>query len=151
MYKIWFYHWKILMCRWKITKFGKDPQTSTLSYCSCTCLFSSPAENYWNLASKGQFYRYSFGRSSVELVKLVPVSLHKKWSFPLRISSARGTPYLSVFSPNGGKYRLEKTPCLDTFHVMSQTTGICCLCTALKRSKTFQVLRGLFFLLCASL
>ena len=28
----------------------------------------------------------------------------------------RGTPYLSVFSPNAGKYGPEKTPYLDTFH-----------------------------------
>ena len=28
------------------------------------------------------------------------------------------TPYLSVFSPNAGKYRPEKTPYLDTFHAV---------------------------------
>ena len=26
--------------------------------------------------------------------------------------------YLSVFSPNGGKYGPEKTPCSDTFHAV---------------------------------
>ena len=30
----------------------------------------------------------------------------------------RDTRYLSVFSPNGQKYRLEKTPYLDTFHAV---------------------------------
>ena len=30
----------------------------------------------------------------------------------------RDTLYLSVFSPNTGKYVLEKTPHLDTFHAM---------------------------------
>ena len=29
------------------------------------------------------------------------------------------TPYFSVFSPNAGKYRPEKTPYLDTFHAMN--------------------------------
>ena len=28
------------------------------------------------------------------------------------------TPYLSVFSPNAGKYGPEKTPYLDTFHAL---------------------------------
>ena len=28
------------------------------------------------------------------------------------------SPYFPVFSPNTGKYRLEKTPYLDTFHVV---------------------------------
>ena len=28
------------------------------------------------------------------------------------------TEYLSVFSPNAGKYELEKSPYLDTFHVV---------------------------------
>ena len=31
----------------------------------------------------------------------------------------RDTEYLSVFSPNAGKYGLEKTPYLDTFHAVS--------------------------------
>ena len=30
----------------------------------------------------------------------------------------RISPYLSVFSPNAGKYGLEKTPYLDTFHAV---------------------------------
>ena len=28
------------------------------------------------------------------------------------------TPYLSVFSPNAGKYEPEKTPYLETFHAV---------------------------------
>ena len=31
------------------------------------------------------------------------------------------TMYLSVFSPNAGKYRPEKTPYLDTFHTVLMT------------------------------
>ena len=30
--------------------------------------------------------------------------------------------YLSVFSPNAGKYNLEKTPNADTFHAVSPPT-----------------------------
>ena len=30
----------------------------------------------------------------------------------------KDSPYLSVFSPNAGKYRPEKTPYLDTFHAV---------------------------------
>ena len=30
----------------------------------------------------------------------------------------RDTPYLSIFSPNAGKHRPEKTPYLDTFHAV---------------------------------
>ena len=32
--------------------------------------------------------------------------------------SGEDTPYLSVFSPNAGKYGLEKAPYLDTFHAV---------------------------------
>ena len=34
----------------------------------------------------------------------------------------RDTPYLSVFSPNAGKYRAEKIPYLDTFHTVGNDT-----------------------------
>ena len=43
---------------------------------------------------------------------LVCIFLHLDWI-------RRDTPYLSVFSPNTGKYQPEKTPYLDTFHAMS--------------------------------
>ena len=33
-------------------------------------------------------------------------------------------PYFPVFSPNAGKYGVEKTPYLDTFH------AVCCACNA---------------------
>ena len=38
------------------------------------------------------------------------------WSIFSRIQ--RDTKYLSVFSPNAGKYRPEKSPYLDTFHTV---------------------------------
>ena len=39
------------------------------------------------------------------------------------------TKYLSLFSPNAGKYGPEKTPYLDTFHAVqsTQTPFQCCL------------------------
>ena len=42
---------------------------------------------------------------------LVCISPHLEWI-------RRDTPYLSVFSPNAGKYGLEKTPYLPTFHAV---------------------------------
>ena len=35
----------------------------------------------------------------------------------------RDTPYLSVFSPNAGKYGPEKSPYLDTFHTVVMSLG----------------------------
>ena len=37
-------------------------------------------------------------------------------------NAAADTSYLSVFSPNAGKYGLEKTPYLDNFHTVR--TGV---------------------------
>ena len=42
---------------------------------------------------------------------LVRIFLHSDWI-------RRDTPYLSVFSPNVGKYEPQKTPYLDTFHAV---------------------------------
>ena len=61
------------------------------------------------------------------LTFLVQVSLHEKCPnmefflvgiFPHSDSIRRDTLYLSVFSPNAGKYGPEKTPYLDTFHTV---------------------------------
>ena len=43
------------------------------------------------------------------LVRIFP---HSDWT-------RRDTEYLSVFSPNAGKYEPEKTPYLDTFHAVT--------------------------------
>ena len=32
--------------------------------------------------------------------------------------------FWSVFSPNAGKYRPEKTPCLDTFHAVNSNVFV---------------------------
>ena len=42
----------------------------------------------------------------------------------------RDTPYLFVFHPNMGKYGLEKTPYLDTFHAV-RGLGNCNSCKSL--------------------
>ena len=36
--------------------------------------------------------------------------------------------YLSVFSPNAGKYGPERTPYLDTFHKMNLWISVCLIC-----------------------
>ena len=46
------------------------------------------------------------------LVRIFP---HSDWI-------RRDTKYLSVFSPNAGKYEAEKTPYLDTVHAVNQFT-----------------------------
>ena len=46
------------------------------------------------------------------LVRIFP---HSDWI-------RRDTKYLSVFSPNAGKYEAEKTPHLDTIHAVNQFT-----------------------------
>ena len=43
---------------------------------------------------------------------LVCIFLHSDWI-------RRDTPYLSLFSPNAGKYGPEKNPYLDTFHAVN--------------------------------
>ena len=48
-------------------------------------------------------------------------------------------PYFSVFRPNTGKYRIEKTPYLDTFHAVTE---------AQERSYTYTLL---VFLCCTLL
>ena len=50
---------------------------------------------------------YTAWKVSVFGVSLLRIFPHSDW-----------IRYLSVFSPNAGKYGPEKTPCLDTFHVV---------------------------------
>ena len=54
----------------------------------------------------------------------------------------RDTPYLSVFSPNVGKYGPEKTPYLDTFH----TVKVWQLSTGRIIAKSFLSFCGIFML-----
>ena len=44
--------------------------------------------------------------------------------FPYSNWILRDTSYLSVFSPNAGKYGPEKTPYLDTFHAVDDLKKI---------------------------
>ena len=48
---------------------------------------------------------------------LVRISPHWDWI-------RRDTKYLSIFSPNTGKYRPEKTPYLDTFYTVTNNRTI---------------------------
>ena len=43
--------------------------------------------------------------------------------FPAFELNTRDTPYVSVVSPNAGKYGSEKTPYLDTFHAVTCATN----------------------------
>ena len=45
--------------------------------------------------------------------------------FPQSNKIRRDTKYLSVFSPNAGKYGPEKTPYLDTLHIVTVTHNLC--------------------------
>ena len=56
-------------------------------------------------------YPITAWKVSVVGVILVCIFPHSDWI-------RRDTPYLSVFSPNAGKYGPEKTPYLDTFHAV---------------------------------
>ena len=62
-----------------------------------------------------------------ETVHFLPLTLREKSPntefflvriFPHSDGIRKDTSYLSVFSPNPGKYGLEKTPYLDTFHTV---------------------------------
>ena len=52
---------------------------------------------------------------------IVVIGIYMEWDYlcvkSVQIRSFSG-PYFPVFSPNTGKYRLEKTPYLDTFHAL---------------------------------
>ena len=47
----------------------------------------------------------------------------ERYYFPaFGLNTVRDTSYLSVLSPNAGKYEPEITPYLDTFHAVQQVT-----------------------------
>ena len=64
----------------------------------------------WKVSKYGVFSGPHFPAFGMEyfLVRIFP---HSDWI-------RRDTSYLSVFSPNAGKYGPEKSPYLDTFHAM---------------------------------
>ena len=61
----------------------------------------------WCIFSEQQFFSY----------------LHKKKLFKNLFQIVKNTAWISVFSPNTGKYGPEKTPYLDTFHAVKIITG----------------------------
>ena len=71
------------------------------------------------------------------LVRIFP---HSDWI-------RRDTPYLSVLSPNAGKYAPEKTPYLDTFHAVilvhfRLTNNRYCTVISVKLLQKFNVLKS---------
>ena len=69
------------------------------------------------------FICFWFARKQMKMEKLCSLSLHEKWPnteflvriFPHSDSIHRDTSYLSVFSPNAGKYGPEITPMWTLF------------------------------------
>ena len=64
--------------------------------------------SYFDETSHKSSLREKCPNTEFFLVRIFP---HSDWI-------RRDTPYLSVFSPNAGKCGPEKTPYLDTFHVV---------------------------------
>ena len=59
--------------------------------------------------------------ANIHCVKSVQIRIFSGPYFPafgLNTERYGDTPYLSVFSPNAGKYGPEKTPYLDIFHAV---------------------------------
>ena len=81
-------------------------------HCCCVAIFSSEvrpiSKQIQSLGEKSQ-------NAEFFLVHIFP---HSDWI-------RRHTEYLSVFSPNAGNYRPEKTPYLDTFHAVNQSIRLC--------------------------
>ena len=69
-----------------------------------------------NIQGKG--IRKSVNLSYVEDILCYNESLREN-CFPYLGRMRRDIPYLSVFSPNAGKYGPEKIPYLDTFHAVN--------------------------------
>ena len=83
---------------------------------------------WWNILLKLTFRHKCMKASSLHLwimwtdvvlcEKCPNVEFYLVCIFPHLDWISRDTRYLSVFSPNRQKYRLEKTPYLDTFHAV---------------------------------
>ena len=52
-------------------------------------------------------------------------------------------PYFPVFSPNTGKYVPEKTPCLDTFHIV-ENYGLVTFTKEIHNGKVLDLLSEIF-------
>ena len=94
---------------------------TVLVYCLTNTIIYFPESN---LSVSNSFIRISFDSYAISLREksvqirsfffLVGIFLHSDWI-------RRDTPHLSVFSPSAGKYGPEKTPYLNTFHVVVGT------------------------------
>ena len=55
------------------------------------------------------------------------------------ISEGENTEYLSVFSPNAGKYGTEKAPYLDTFHAVIHTKDLDLFISSIQKFTSYYV------------
>ena len=74
-------------------------------------------QSFWFFGLRGTVVTL-FRILSVIIVTAWKVSKYGVFSGPYFPAFGLNTPYLSVFSLNVGKYGLEKTPYLDTFHAV---------------------------------
>ena len=93
----------------------------------------------FKLTVVGRIYHPAW-KVSVFGLFLVRIFLHTDWI-------RRDTPYLSVLSPNAGKYAPEKTPYLDTFHAVilvhfRLTNNRYCTVISVKLLQKFNVLKS---------
>ena len=93
----------------------------------CTVFFASLIKVFSHIRTNFTFFIWADNHITMQS-SLFPCSTLREKSlntefFRARIFThldwtRRDTPYLSVFSPNAGKYGREKTPYLDTLHVV---------------------------------
>ena len=113
-------------CYWnkKLAKFAKHLLTTVTIK-----LFEAILKNFFEYFLLRLVFDYQILRI---LEKVTQLSLREKCPntefflvciFPHSDWIWRGTEYLSVFSPNAGKYGPEKTPYLDTFHAVYDLTN----------------------------
>ena len=139
----WLFHFPILNMKdsFSLTQFNNKQRYFNFLWHYC-CQTSPSPSAYCNLRNISQNILQNISQStlyciwtSLTVLKRVKVtSLREKCPnteyFLLRIFSHsdwiwRDTKYLSVFSPNAGKYGPENTPYLDTFHTALVWVNIC--------------------------
>ena len=126
-------------------KFWDFPDIGSVLFCRSLWMFSLKAyiKHVWNFSvnnrvnfkSKRLFDRKIFWKTMKSILrvlnmKILFLMLDVRYRFrhiyiksPIlflmyKLLIRRDTKYLSVFSPNAGKYGPEKTPYLDTFHTV---------------------------------
>ena len=112
-------------------------------FTSCFSFFESHSPLCWALCLNQRYFdgktiyswrHNNFWDMNFKMAGNVKSTLHEKCPitdffllvhiFPHLVCVRRDTEYLSVFSPNVGKYRPEKTPYLGTFHAVALKTNM---------------------------